>query len=162
MVPGFAELLSGRPVRLDARPVGTADDVIRAERMQAGVAGPVMLMERTWGVIWVISRRGPLPIGAEDRLADFALLVATAIANAESQAKLMASRARIVAAADEERRRVVRDLHDGAQQRLVQTIATLKRARRALEHGPPDAAGLVGEALQPLRDQVVIATKRCR
>jgi signal transduction histidine kinase len=159
MVPGVAELLSGRPVRIDARPIGTAtDDVLRAERLQAWVASPVMLMERTWGVIWVISRRGPLPIGAEDRLADFALLVATAVANAESQAKLMASRTRIAAAADQERRRVVRDLHDGAQQRLVQTIATLKLARRALEHGPPDAAGLVGEALQ----QAEAATEELR
>jgi signal transduction histidine kinase len=52
-----------------------------------------------------------------------------------------------VAATDEERRRVVRDLHDGAQQRLVHTVITLKLARRALERGDSDAVGLVGEAL---------------
>jgi signal transduction histidine kinase len=58
-----------------------------------------------------------------------------------------ASRARIVAATDEERRRVVRDLHDGAQQRLVHTIITLKLARRAVQHEREDAAALLTEAL---------------
>jgi signal transduction histidine kinase len=58
-----------------------------------------------------------------------------------------ASRARVLAAADEERRRVVRDLHDGGQQRLVQTIVTLKLACQAIERGDQDCASLVGEAL---------------
>ena len=70
----------------------------------------------------------------ESRLGEFTELVATAIANTEARTELAASRARIVAATDEERRRVVRDLHDGAQQRLVHTIITLKLARRALEN----------------------------
>ena len=61
----------------------------------------------------------PLPPDAEARLASFTELVATAIANAESRAALAASRARIVAAADEARRRIERDLHDGTQQQLV-------------------------------------------
>jgi signal transduction histidine kinase len=60
---------------------------------------------------------------------------------------LAASRARIVAAADEERRRVARDLHDGAQQRVVHTIVTLKLALRALERERPDATLLLNEAL---------------
>jgi signal transduction histidine kinase len=74
-------------------------------------------------------------------------LVATAIANAEAQTELAASRARIVAAADEERRRVVRDLHDGAQQRLVHTVITLKLTQQALQNGDQDAPALVNEAL---------------
>ena len=75
----------------------------------------------------------PMPAGTEAWIEAFAELVATAIANIEARSELAASRARIVAATDEERRRVVRDLHDGAQQRLVHTVITLKLARRALE-----------------------------
>ena len=71
----------------------------------------------------------------ERRLADFTELVATAISNLQARAELAASRARIAAAADDERRRVVRDLHDGAQQRLVQTVITLKLAEQALAKG---------------------------
>ena len=76
----------------------------------------------------------PLRDHIEDRLGEFTELVATAISNTEARTQLAASRARIVAAADEERRRVVRDLHDGAQQRLVHTIITLKLAHRALQN----------------------------
>ena len=72
------------------------------------------------------------PADAEERLAEFAELVDTAIANAHSRDQLTASRARVLTAGDEARRRVVRDLHDGAQQRLVHTIITLKLAQRAL------------------------------
>ncbi len=73
--------------------------------------------------------------------------MATAISNIDARVDLAASRARIVAAADEERRRVSRDLHDGAQQRLVHTVITLKLASRALEAGSA-AAKLVREALE--------------
>jgi signal transduction histidine kinase len=84
--------------------------------------------------------------------------VATAIANAEAQRELAASRARIVAATDEERRRVVRDLHDGAQQRLVHTVITLKMARRALENEQDDTPALLTEAL----DNATRATNELR
>jgi signal transduction histidine kinase len=84
----------------------------------------------------------------EHELADFTELVATAIANADAQAELTASRARIVASADEARRRIVRDLHDAAQQRLVHTIVTLKLAKRAREANDDQTVGeLVEEAL---------------
>ena len=92
-------------------------------------------------------RPEPLPAGTEARIGKFTELVATAISNIQARSDLAASRARIVAAADDERRRVVRDLHDGAQQRLVHTVITLKLARRALERGDGDAVELVGEAL---------------
>jgi len=88
-----------------------------------------------------------LPASSESRIGEFAELVATAIANVEARSELAASRARMVAAADDERRRVVRDLHDGTQQRLVRTIITLKLARRALEQEQEAAPALVGEAL---------------
>ncbi|HXT91544.1 MAG TPA: histidine kinase, partial [Trebonia sp.] len=72
----------------------------------------------------------PLPADTEARLSGFTELVATAIANAEANAELKASRARIVATADQTRRRIERDLHDGAQQRLV-TLALQIRAAQA-------------------------------
>ena len=90
---------------------------------------------------------GSLPADTESRLENFTELVATAISNTEARTEVAASRARIVAATDEERRRVVRDLHDGAQQRLVHTIITLKLARRAFQNEREDAAALLTEAL---------------
>ena len=86
-----------------------------------------------WGVIAASWRRDRMPpADAEERLAEFAKLLDTAIANADSRDQLTASRARVLTAGDDARRRVVRDLHDGAQQRLVHTIVTLKLAQRAL------------------------------
>jgi signal transduction histidine kinase len=88
-----------------------------------------------------------MPADAESRIAEFTELVATSISNIQARSELAASRARIVAATDEERRRVVRDLHDGAQQRLVHTVITLKLAGQALETDAPHAPALVAEAL---------------
>ena len=81
-------------------------------------------------------------------MAKFAELLDTAIANADSRDQLVASRARLLTAGDEARRRVVRDLHDGAQQRLVHTIVTLKLAQRAFRDEDGEAESLVGEALE--------------
>jgi signal transduction histidine kinase len=95
-----------------------------------------------------------------DRLEKFAALAAAAIANAENRAKLTASRARIVAAADEARQRLQRDVHDGAQQRLVQTVLTLKLARIAADAGEQtddlveEALGYAERATAELRDLV--------
>ncbi len=104
------------------------------------------------------SREERLPADTEARLASFTELVATAIANTEARTEVAASRARIVAATDEERRRVVRDLHDGAQQRLVHTVITLKLAHRALQSEEDGAPALVTEAL----DHAVQATHELR
>jgi signal transduction histidine kinase len=81
-------------------------------------------------------------------MGEFTALLATAISNIEARSELAASRARIVAAADDERRRVVRDLHDGAQQRLVHTVITLKLARRALGKETGEGPELVTAALE--------------
>ena len=93
-----------------------------------------------WGVLAVIwGEDTPPPDDAEERVASFAELLDTAMANADSRDQLTASRARLLAAGDDARRRVVRDLHDGAQQRLVQTIITLKRAQQAFRGEGGDA-----------------------
>ena len=91
----------------------------------------------------------PLPPDAEARLASFTELVATAIANAESRAELMASRARIVAAADETRRRIQRDLHDGTQKQLVTLMLEL---REVPVDAPPELEGGVSRMARPTTD----------
>jgi signal transduction histidine kinase len=104
---------------------------------------------RLWGVImayWRGEGDSP-PSDTEARMTQFAQLLGSSIANADSREQLKASRARLVAASDEARRRVVRDLHDGAQQRLVITIMTLKLAHRALEKEEEDLPDLLTEAL---------------
>jgi signal transduction histidine kinase len=89
------------------------------------------------GVLFLHTRQAyqPFPRDAESRLAGFIELVATAIANTESRAELLASRARIVAAADETRRRIERDLHDGTQQQLVSLMLQLREAQAAVPPG---------------------------
>ncbi|MDG6107027.1 AAA family ATPase [Dactylosporangium aurantiacum] len=99
------------------------------------VAGPIEVEGRLWGAMRVGSRRRRLPPDTERRLADFTELIAAAIANAESRTELTASRARIVAAADQTRRRIERDLHDGAQQQLVSLALQIRAAQAAL---PPE------------------------
>jgi signal transduction histidine kinase len=109
---------------------------------------PVVVDGRVWGVIGASWVGEESPAGdTEERMAQFARLLETAIANADSRDQLDASRARLVTEADEARRRVVRDLHDGAQQRLVHAIVTLKLAQRALGTHDGEAGQLIGDAL---------------
>jgi PAS domain S-box-containing protein len=148
---------TGRPARMhsyeDAS--GAAAALGRELGLRASVGAPIVVDQRLWGVMIVSSKCDrPLPVDTESRIAAFTELVATAISNTEAREQVAASReevtmsrARIVAATDEERRRVVRDLHDGAQQRLVHTIVTLKLACRALQTGEADAPDLLTEAL---------------
>ena len=142
---------TGRPARMDnyddaSSPIGIAS---RETGVRSAVATPIIVEGRLWGVITADSTlEQPLPPDTEARLASFTDLVATAIANAESRAALAASRVRIVAAADESRRRIERDLHDGAQQRLVHAIVALKLGLRALSNGEAEAGELVAEALR--------------
>ena len=118
-----------------------------AQGVQAVVGVPIVVDGRLWGLIGAASLQpDDVPEDTESRMVQFAELVATAISNLQARSDLAASRARIAAAADEERRRVVRDLHDGAQQRLVHTVITLKLARQALETRADDAPALLGEA----------------
>jgi signal transduction histidine kinase len=127
---------TGRPVRIGDSAVGT----------------PIAVEGRLWGAMVAASRQAePLPADTESRVEEFTELVAAAISNVEARSELAASRARIVAAADAERRRVTRDLHDGAQQRLVYTVVTLKLARQALESEEQTAPALIAEALEHAR-----------
>jgi GAF domain-containing protein len=113
----------------------------------SSVSSPIVVEGQLWGGLAVHSTQDdPLPAGTEVRVSEFTELIATAISNVDAREDLAASRARIVAAADDERRRVVRDLHDGAQQRLVHTIVTLNLARSAIEEEREEAADLVSEA----------------
>ena len=124
---------TGRPARLDsyADASGDAAADARARGISSSVGAPISVEGRLWGIMLAASVRGQLlPPNTERRLADFTELVATAIANAEANAELRASRARIVATADQTRRRIERDLHDGAQQQLV-TLALQVRAAQA-------------------------------
>ena len=98
------------------------------------------------------SRPEPLPADTESRVAQFTELIATAISNVQARADLAASRARIVAASDDERRRVVRDLHDGAQQRLVHAVVTLQLGRDGADGATRTSApALMAEALDNVR-----------
>ena len=140
----------GSAARLETVAAAVADSA-GAIRTDGAVAAPIVVEDRLWGVVAASEGDEPLPPGAERRLARFTDLVATAIANTESRAEVAASRARVAAAADEERRRVVRDLHDGAQQGLVHTVITLELASRAHEEGDEGARTLVAEALEHAR-----------
>ena len=104
---------------------------------RASVTVPILVEGRAWGTLSTSSPGPPLAARSEDRLTQFAELAAAAIANAENKAKLTASRARVVATADETRRRLQRDLHDGAQQRLVHTLLALGIAKEAAADGRP-------------------------
>ncbi|ORW56331.1 sensor histidine kinase [Mycobacterium parmense] len=142
---------TGRPARMDDHDdaPGPAADYIRRLGMRSGVGVPIMVDGRVWGAAIVgSSQPDPLPPDTESRVGEFADLVTTAIANAETHAQLTASRARIVAAGDEARRRFERDLHDGAQQRLV----TLGLRLRAAEASVPPDLGSVREQLAEIVD----------
>jgi signal transduction histidine kinase len=141
-----------RPARLehyvDDR-LGAVGEFIRILGVRVGVGAPIVVDGRLWGVI-VANWRGEQspPADTEQRMAQFAELLDTAIANADSRDQLTASRARLLTAADDARRRIVRDLHDGAQQRLVHTIVTLKLALRAFRRSDREAESLVRNALE--------------
>jgi signal transduction histidine kinase len=147
-----AEVLErGIPIRIEsfAGAGGAIAEEARALGIRSSVGCPVVVEGRLWGVIAASSRQEEaFPAETESQIAEFTELVATAIANAESRDELIASRARIVAAADEARRRIRRDLHDGAQQRLVHALITFKLARRSLEEGDPKASELLDEGLE--------------
>ncbi|MFC6160188.1 GAF domain-containing protein [Kribbella jiaozuonensis] len=119
---------TGQAARVDDYASVPGGEPYLREGLRAAVAMPVHVDGRVWGLIALGSRHGPLPAGAEDRLTDFTNLVAMAVANAQSRADVMTSRARLVTASDEARRRIERNLHDGAQQRLVSLALGLRSA----------------------------------
>jgi signal transduction histidine kinase len=157
----FATLVSqtGRPVRIDNAPGnarGPLAGSVHAAGIRSAVGVPVIVQGRLWGVVAASSSlEQPLPPDTEARLVSFTELVATAVANAESRAELMASRARIVAAADETRRRIERDLHDGTQQQLVSLMLQLRTVQ-------PVAPGELGDDLARIAEQLADVFDRVR
>ena len=138
---------TGRPARMDdfgdaSGPVGV---VAREAGYRSAVGTPITVEGRLWGVMTAASYlEEPLPADTEARLASFTELVATAIANAESRSQLAASRARIVAASDDTRRRIERDLHDGTQQRLVSLSLELRLAESIVSTDIEEARRTLG------------------
>jgi signal transduction histidine kinase len=133
---------TGRPVRVpDYESIGgSASRRIRQLGIRSGVSSPITMEDHLWGAIMAFSGEAePNPEGTEERLLAFTELVAMAVANTESRAELAASRARVVAAADETRRRIERDLHDGTQQRLISLGLELRVAAARV---PADNRGL--------------------
>jgi signal transduction histidine kinase/CHASE3 domain sensor protein len=119
---------------------GSAEARMREHGIRSSVAAPIVVGGRLWGVMiasWTEER--PASPEIQERMAEFIELVATAIANAESRAELTASRARVVAAADETRRRIERDLHDGTQQRLISVGLEMRAAEAQV---PPELTDL--------------------
>ena len=128
----------------------TLPEEMRQEGMRYAVDAPIVVEGGVWGAINVSARRGPLPLDIEQRIVDFTELIATAIANADARAKLTQSRARIVATADATRRRIERDLHDGAQQRLVSLALELRLAQESVPAELPALGSNIGRVADEL------------
>jgi signal transduction histidine kinase len=154
---------TGGPVRVDSFGTDDSGAIAREARalgIRSSVGCPIVVAGRLWGVIAASTKREePFPPDTEAQIARFTELVATAVENAESRAELAASRARVVAAADETRRRLERDLHDGAQQRLVSlalrlraTAATIPPDLREVHHELAGVGTELDETLGDLRE----------
>ena len=141
-------LMTGAPARVHdytERPGEIADNM-RRMRYRSSVSAPIVVAGILWGAVGIASAE-PLPVDTEARLGAFCELVSLAVASAQARADLSASRARLVKAGDEQRRKLERNLHDGAQQRLVSLALTIRLARRQLETKPEAvAASLEGAA----------------
>lgn len=162
-------LETGRPARVDSF-AGASGPIAREAQalgIRSSVGCPIVVEGRTWGVIAAsTTQETPFPLDTESRIAEFTELAATAIANAQAREELRAvadelreSRARIVATSDETRRRIERDLHDGAQQRLVslalqlhQALADVPSELRDLEAELEDLAAGLTEVLGELQE----------
>ncbi|MDT7743966.1 MAG: hypothetical protein QOE59_3044 [Actinomycetota bacterium] len=135
-----------RPARVEPsdQEVGAASATALAVGGRAAVGAPVSVGGRLWGVVIVASETDQLlSPDTETRLAGFSELIATALANAEAQAALSASRARLVVAADAARRRIERDLHERAQQQLSSLALELRAVRAAVPHEADELASHV-------------------
>ncbi len=132
--------------------------MIRDLGIEASVAAPIRVAGELWGAIVVSTTRdAPLSSDSEARIEEFAELVALGLASAAARAELAASRARIVAAGDAERRRLERNLHDGAQQRLVSLSLALRMDRSRL-----DSASEAAVMLDAASDQLLQALAELR
>src|SRR4051794_15085658 len=149
---------AGHPVRVERSDFedvsGPMADVQREIGAVSIVGAPIVVEGKQWGFVTVTSVKERLPADAESRLEKFAELLGTAIANADSRAELAASRARVVAAGDDARRRIERDLHDGAQQRLVTLAVALRRAEAKVPVGSDGLRAEVSRVAEGLKTAV--------
>ena len=146
-------LQTAQPVRIEDFSATGGDVAALMEELgiRSGVGGPVIIGGRVWGAVTAVwPTPVAMPPGAEERVAAFAELVAYAIHNAETRDELAASRARLVEAADEARRQIERDLHDGAQQRLVAAALHLTLLEHQLERDPESARAALAQAREQL------------
>src|SRR5262249_47786576 len=130
----------GRPARFETDDPSAEGmpEIVRRLGVRSAVASPIVVEEVLWGAVILGSFGESFPPGTEQRLDEFTRLLATGISNATARAELGAYGGRILAAGDEARRRIERDLHDGTQQRLIALGLDLQRARAAI---PEDLDG---------------------
>ena len=161
-VPSLPRLIyqTGRPARIDDFTNATGlNAAVRDAGVKAAVGVPIEVAGTAWGSICAVTTRSePIPPDAEERLSRFCDLVATSISNTIMREELTASRARVIAAADDARRQIERDLHDGAQQRLVTLTVAL---RRAAANVPAGSAELRAE-VNRIADGLITAVEELR
>jgi signal transduction histidine kinase len=148
-----AVLRTSRPARIDSYEgiPGQLAAQLRSMGLKSSVAAPILLQGKLWGMVTASTTRDePMPPDSEERIGHFAELVAQSLANSDARRELAASRKRLVAAADAARRRLERDLHDGAQQRILGQLLRLRLVRRGLDADPHEAAGLLDECIADL------------
>ena len=143
---------TGKPARRDYGDIrGEIAEKMRTFGYRSAVAAPITVAGALWGAVVVTtSGEEPLPADSERRLGDFAELVGLALASADAREQLASSRARLVEASDAARRRIERDLHDGAQQRLVALALSLRLARAKIPPESVDAARHIESATSEL------------
>ncbi len=151
---------TGRPARMDTHDDagGSTAALVRDLGLHACVGVPVTVDGQLWGAM-IVGTSGPdaLPADTEACVSDFAELIATAIANAHARAELVASRARIVTASDNARRGIERDLHDGAQQRLVTLALQVRTLQMAIPEDPAELRSRIagiGDGLRTASDEL--------
>jgi PAS domain S-box-containing protein len=138
---------TGRPARIESYSVvsGPVAEQMRETGFDSAAAAPVRIGGQMWGAIIVVSVRS-LPVATEDRLDEYADLLGLALASADARERVLESRRRLVQASDAERKRLERNLHDGAQQRLVSLGIALRLARARVDTDPAGAASLLDSA----------------
>ncbi len=147
---------SGRPARIEdyEDAPGSVAAIARERGVRSAIGAPITVEGRLWGAMAAFSKTDkPLPPGIELRLADFTDLVGTAIANTQARVDLTASRARVVAATDDIRRRIERDLHDGTQQLLVSLALDVRNTQASV----PDTQPRLRIELADIADGLVAA-----
>jgi signal transduction histidine kinase len=145
---------TGRPARMEnyERASGALAELARSTGLHSSVGAPIVVDGRLWGII-TASWKGEQspPADTEERMTRFAALLDTAIVNADIRDQLTASRARIVATTDATRRRFERDLHDGAQQRLVSLSLVLREAQATIPQELEESRGQLARVAEGMK-----------